>query len=119
MAPETGKKWKTSSLLLTAAVVTAAAFAAANSFGYLKMAEGDDNERPPIIVNNGSLEFEGHKGLLGLGEPGTWDGSGSVYKHVHANTGPRVLQVKTSPNDEVCQIGGAGNFVKSPSRRRR
>jgi hypothetical protein len=111
MLSETGKKWKGLAAGLATATV-AAAFGATSADPVV--IPDDDNERPPIIVNNGSLEFEGDNGFLGLKDGGKWEGSGAVYKHVHGNAGPRFLQLKTSPNKKFCTVTGAAEPEVSP-----
>ena len=110
MLSETVSKWKrVAAGLATASAV--AAFGASNTDTTVPI---DDDERPPIIVNNGSIEFQGDDGFLGLKDEGTWDGSGSVYRHVHPKSGPRFLQLKTSPNKAFCKVGASTALVKSP-----
>jgi hypothetical protein len=110
MLSEIASKWR----VLSAGLATATAAAALGaSLTEPAVPIDDDNERPPIIVNNGSLEIEGDNGFLGLKDGGTWDGSAGVYKHVHPDPGPRFLQLKTSPNKEFCRVG-TGAPEKSP-----
>jgi hypothetical protein len=78
---------------MTVAVLAAAAGGAGHQF---------DEERPPIIVHNGSIVFEP------LQRPtdktrGVWAGSGSIWQHQHPNPGPTVLLVSADPNQNVCK----------------
>src|SRR5262245_22646853 len=111
MFPETVSRLKRVAAGLATATVVAA-FGAANTDTTVPI---DDDERPPIIVNNGSIEFEGDDGFLGLKDGGTWDGSGSVFRHVKSDKpGPRFLQLRTSPNKAFCKVGASTALEKSP-----
>ena len=84
MFPEIANKWRgVAAGLATATVVAALGATVADPV----VVPEDDNERPPIIVNNGSLEFEGDNGFLGLkdGEHGTAAGLST-----NMSTGTRV-----------------------------
>jgi hypothetical protein len=49
-----------------------------------------DDDRPPIIVNNGSIEI---RALPMLGDPGSWTPVDTKYRHTHTNNGPSSLTV--------------------------
>ena len=110
MLSDTVSKWKR----VAAGLAAASAVAVVGSTNADTTVPIDDDERPPIIVNNGSIEFEGDDGFLGLHDGGTWDGTGSVFRHVHGKPGPRFLQLKTSPNNQYCRVGTSTTLEKSP-----
>jgi hypothetical protein len=111
MLSEIARKWK----LVTAGLATATAVATLGAaVADPLVTVEDDDERPPIIVNNGSIEFEGDDGFLGLKDGGTWAGTGSVYTHRHSKGGPRYLQLKTSPNKKFCKVGTSTVLEQSP-----
>jgi hypothetical protein len=104
MLSEIANKWKR----VTAGLATATAVAtlgAAIADPVVTVEEED--ERPPIIVNNGSIEFEGDDGLFGWKDPGTWTGNGAVYRHEHERPGPRFMELKNSPNNKYCTVRGS------------
>ncbi len=110
MLSEIANKWKR----VTAGLATATAVATLGAAIADPVVTVEEDERPPIIVNNGSIEFEGDNGFLGLKDRGTWDGSGAVYRHVHENEGPRYLQLRNSPNKKFCKVGTSTLLKSSP-----
>lgn len=111
MFSEIVNKWK----VVTAGLATATAVATLGAAitDPVVTAEADE-ERPPIIVNNGSIEFEGDNGFLGFKNPGTWNGSGSTYRHEHEDLGPRFLELKNSPNNRYCTVRNSTVLEASP-----
>ena len=109
------KEWTKQQIVVTTVLVTAAVVGAAIAGGIAILGEGDENERPPIIVNNGSIVFEPVKNVFGQGG-GTWAeaGSNKAFTHRHDKGKPRFLQVKATPNDDVCYLKGDPKAVKSP-----
>ena len=69
---------------------------------------GQDEERPPIIVNNGSIVFEPESGVFK--DRGSWSGGGTVWRHVHSGTAS-TLEVRGPLTNTVCS---AGNVVFKP-----
>lgn len=100
MLSEIANKWK----VVTAGLASATVAAALGAIIVEPVVPIDEDERPPIIVNNGSIEFEGDNGFFGLKDPGTWNGSGSIYRHEHKASGPRFMELKNSPNKKFCTV---------------
>jgi hypothetical protein len=50
----------------------------------------DDDDRPPIIVSNGTIEFQA---IPVLGNPGSWTRSGNTWQHQHGKGGPKHFRV--------------------------
>jgi hypothetical protein len=57
----------------------------------------DDEDRPPIIVNNGSIEI---RALPLLGEAGSWTAVDAKYQHTHSKDGPNSFVVHVSGASE-------------------
>lgn len=110
MLSEIANKWK----VVTTGLVTATVAAALGTAIADPVAALDEDERPPIIVNNGSIEFEGDNGFFGFKDPGTWNGSASIYRHEHKAQGPRFMELKNSPNKNYCTVRNSTVLVASP-----
>ena len=110
MLSEIANRWK----VVTTGLVTATVAAALGAAIADPVAALDEDERPPIIVNNGSIEFEGDNGFFGFKDPGTWNGTGSIFRHEHKALGPRFLQLKNSPNKKYCTVRNSTALEASP-----
>ena len=80
-------------LTMTVAALVATAHGAGQQF---------DEERPPIIVHNGSIVFEPRQRPTDKTQ-GTWAGSGTLWRYQHPNPGPTALLVTADPNQNVCK----------------
>lgn len=73
----------------------------------------DDDDRPPIIVYNGTLEF---KALAVKGNPGKWDPQGGPsngpWIHLHANGGPVAFEVSVIAGTTGPCVDERGNDYK-------
>jgi len=86
----------------------------------LAAAAGDagqfDEERPPIIVHNGSIVFEPQ--LRPGAPPGSWEAAGptSVWRHIHPSKAvPKALQVTATPGGNVCKDPAAQKLFSQPT----
>ena len=83
-------------------VVGGAALVAASFFGFFDNGI-DEDDRPPIIVNNGSIQFFA---VPILGVPGDWQQDGQNWRHAHGKGGPQKFTVHvggaTNANLEAC-----------------
>lgn len=62
----------------------------------------DEDDRPPIIVNNGSIEF---RAVPILGSAGSWVSASGTWRHDHGKDGPDHFKV---------HVGGSSSITCAP-----
>ena len=75
-----------------------------------------DEERPPIIVHNGSIVFEPQ--LRPGAPPGSWEAAGptSVWRHIHPSKAvPKALQVTATPVGTSARTLAAQKLFSQPT----
>jgi hypothetical protein len=73
-----------------------------------------EEERPPIIVHNGSIVFEPQPIKPGASR-GNWVGSGSLWRHDHPAGAPKMLQVTITPSGNVCKDPAVQKLFSQPT----
>ena len=109
--------WSTTELLMAAAL----ALAAGGTAGFLLGEEkAFDEDRPPIIVSNGSADFEAKGSHTNYGKA-TWVPDSTlpakVFKHVQPNGAPvNTFQLVTDPANRIesCTYNGSSTILRPP-----
>jgi hypothetical protein len=111
--------WSTTELLMAAALAVAAGATA----GFLLGEEKEfDEDRPPIIVSNGSADFEAKSSHANYGKA-TWEPDSTnpttVFRHVQPSGAPvGTFSLKTDPDNpnriESCTYNGSSTILRPP-----